>query len=132
MTGSVPNVSEIRLSIEAGEDLTGKQYHFVKWDSGTVIVCTAATDEPFGVLQEDDVVAGRMAELVVLGPTYLVADDAIVAGALIGTSADGQADTKVPGTDTTEYIAGRALEAAAAAGNIIPGLVNCVSPARAA
>lgn len=132
MTGSVPQGAEIRISVEAGADLSGKQFHFVKWDSGKVILCAAATDEPAGVLQEDDVVAGRMAELVVLGPTRVVADAAIVAGALIGTSADGQADTKVPGTDVTEYIAGRAWEAAAAAGNIITALVNCVSPARAA
>lgn len=130
MTGSVAQGAELRISVEAGADLTGKQYHFLKWDSGKVIICAAATDDPAGVLQEA-VVAGRMAEMVVIGPTLVSADAAIVAGALIGTSADGQADTKVPGTDITEYVAGRAFEAAAAAGNLIHAVVNCVSPHRA-
>ena len=128
---SVPQGAELRLSVVANADLSGKQFHFVKWDSDGLILCAAATDDPAGVLQEDDVVSGRMAEIVAFGPTYIVADAAIVAGALIGTSADGQADTKIPGTDVTEFVAGKAWEAAAGAGNIIVAVVNCISPARA-
>ena len=128
---SVPQGAEIRLSVVANADLSGKQFHFVKWDSGGLILIAAATDDPAGVLQEDDVVSGRMAEIVVFGPTYVVADAAIVAGASIGPSADGQADTKIPGTDVTEFVTGKAWEAAAGAGNIIVAVVNRISPARA-
>jgi hypothetical protein len=128
---SVAQGAEIRVSVEAGEDLSGKQYYFVTWSGSTVVCCTAATDVPAGVLQEE-VVEGRMAEIVVLGPTKLVADGTIAAGDLIGTSADGQADPKVPGTDTTEYVAGCAFEAATNAGDIFHAMVNCVTPFRAA
>ena len=35
------------LSLPAGEDLTAKQFRFVKFDTdGTVIACTATTDRP--------------------------------------------------------------------------------------
>jgi len=129
---SVAQGAELRISVEAGADLTGLQGYFLQWSGSTVVVCSAVTDEPAGVLQDDDVVAGRMAEMVVLGPTLVSADAAIVAGAFIGPSADGQAETKVPGTDVTEYVAGRAFEAAAAAGNLIHAVVNCVTPHRAA
>ena len=54
------------------------------------------------------------------------------AGTLIGTSADGQADAKVPGTDTTEYIVGRTIEVSTNAGDLIACVVNCASPSRAA
>ena len=115
----------------AGEDLSAKQFYFVTLSSGSVVACSAATDIPVGVLQNAPE-SGKAAEVCVLGPTKVSADGTISEGALIGTSADGQADAKVAGTDTTEYICGRALEAASAAGQIIEAVVNCVSPARAA
>ncbi len=115
----------------AGADLSGAQFKFVKLSSGTVILCDAVTDIPAGVLQNKPV-SGRAAEVCLLGPTKVEADGAITEGDLIGTSADGQADTKVAGTDTTNYICGRALEAATGVGQIIEAVVNCVSPARAA
>jgi len=121
----------ILRSWPAGEDLSAKQFRFVKLSSGTVVACAAATDIPVGVLQNKPT-TGRAAEVCVLGPTKVEADGAITAGGLIGTSADGQADEKTAGTDTTEFICGRALEAAAATGDIIEAVVNCVSPARAA
>lgn len=129
---SVAQGAELRISVEAGADLTGLQGYFLKWSGSTVIACAAVTDDPAGVLQDDDVVSGRMAEMVIIGPTLVSADAVIAAGALIGPSADGQAETKVPGTDVTEYVAGRAFEAAAAAGNLIHAVINCATPFRAA
>ncbi|NIV35256.1 MAG: hypothetical protein GWN58_39115, partial [Anaerolineae bacterium] len=85
---AVPQGAEIRVSVEAGSDLSGKQYYFVKIATGKLELCAAATDQPFGVLQDNDVVAGRMGECVVLGPSKVVADGAITQGNLIGTSAD--------------------------------------------
>ncbi len=115
----------------AGADLSAAQFMFVKLSGSTVVLCAAETDVPVGVLQNKPV-SGRRADICILGPTKVSANGAITEGDLIGTSADGQADPKVIGTDITHYVCGRALEAASGAGQIIEAAVNCVSPARAA
>lgn len=110
---------------EAGADMSAAQYKFVKFDGNTgptgqprVIVCTGATDKPVGVLQNDPKLVGEAAVVCVAGWTKVQADAALAVDAYVGTSADGQADAKVPGTDTTEYICGRVVRAAGAAGGI--------------
>ena len=125
------NGPQIVFSAPAGADLSGSQFYFVKWSTGTLIACAAVTDVPVGVLQNKPTL-GMQAEVVALGPTKLNADAAIAQGALIGTSADGQAVTKTIGSDTPHYVCGRALEGCSNAGEIISGIVNCVNPARAA
>ena len=123
------SVAQTRVvSIEAGGDLSTLQFRFVKMSGAKLVAITSVTDIPFGVLQEG-VVSGRMAEVVIYGPTKLVADAAIVAGVQIGPSADGQAETKIVGVDVTEYIAGMALGAASGVGMIFESFVNCVNPA---
>ena len=113
-------------------DLSAKQYYFVKIASdGTVDVCSGATDKPYGVLQNKPG-SGQEAEIVIIGITKVSADAALTIGNLIGTSADGQADAKTPGTDTTEYVVGVVRVAAGAAGRLATAVVNCASPARAA
>lgn len=124
----------IVISLPAGGNLSTKQFYFMKM-SGTgqqVTTCTAATDIPVGVLQNKPAAAGRAAKLVVCGPTKISADAALTVGTLIGTSADGQADPKTAGTDTTEYICGQVIELAGAAGDIVEAIINCINPARAA
>lgn len=125
--------AEIRTSLPAGADLRTHQFKFVKESSGTIILCAAATDVPTGVLQNKPN-TGETAEVLVLGASKVSADAVLAAGTLIGTSADGQADAKVPGTDVTEYVCGRVAptDAAAAAGNIIQAFINCATPHRAA
>lgn len=116
-------------------DLSDYQFRFVKMygSSKQVTICAAATDIPIGVLQNDDAdAAGKACEIVVVGPTKIESDEALTEGALIGTSADGQADMKVAGSDTIEYICGQVTEASGAAGDIVEAFVNCASPARAA
>ena len=123
------SVAQTRVvSIEAGGDLSTLQFRFVKMSGAKLVAITSVTDIPFGVLQEG-VVSGRMAEVVIYGPTKLVADAASVAGVQIGPSADGQAETKIVGVDVTEYIAGMALGAASGVGMIFESFVNCVNPA---
>ena len=128
---AVPQGATIIESKPAGADLSANQFYFVELAAGVVTVCNAATDLPYGVLQNKPT-SGRQAEILIFGPTWVVADDVIAEGALIGTSADGQADEKDPGTDTSDYVAGRVLEAAAATGDIVKALINCVAPFRAA
>lgn len=118
--------------LKAGADLSAKQYYFVKLTgAATVDVCSAATDIPIGVLQNKPA-NGTEAEVVAVGVTKISADVALTAGWLIGPSADGQAERRIAGTDTTKYIAGSVIEGTGAAGELATALVNCASPARAA
>lgn len=120
-----------KISLEAGEDLSAKQYYFVKLDTnGKAVVCTGATDKPVGVLQNNPT-SGQAAEIVVVGLTKISSNAALAIGDLIGTSADGQADPKTPGTDTTEYVVGMVLTTTGAASVIGSVLVNCANPHRA-
>ena len=126
-------ISQMPLSVNswpAGADLSTKQFYFVKLASGEVTVCAAVTDLPIGVLQNKPT-AGQSAEIVVLGSTKVSADTTITEGALIGSADDGQAEAKVIGTDTTEYVCGRVLEAAGATGELVQAEVNCIAPFRA-
>lgn len=121
-----------KITLEAGADLSAKQYFFVKLDNnGKAVSCSAATDKPVGVLQNKPT-SGQAAEIVVVGLTKVSSDAALTIGALIGTSADGQADAKTPGTDTTEFVVGTVLTTTGAADVIGSVLVNCANPHRAA
>ena len=120
-------------TFEAAADLSTKQFYFVKLvGNRQVNVCSAATDKPVGVLQNKPDASGKAAEVLTFGRTKVVADAALTAGDLIGTSADGQADPKVPGTDTTEYVVGVVTRGVSAAGEIAEALINCHNPVRAA
>ncbi|TXH10910.1 MAG: hypothetical protein E6R03_14935 [Hyphomicrobiaceae bacterium] len=80
------------FSFEAAVDLSTKQFHFVKLDgTGKVTTIAAVTDRPLGILQNKPV-AGQAATVLFFGISKVVADENITAGALVGTSADGQAD----------------------------------------
>lgn len=116
----------------AAADLSAAQYKFVELDAnGKVTVCNAATDIPVGVLQNDPA-SGEAATVRVFGISKVAADAALTIGNLIGTSADGQADAKTPGTDTTEYVVGRVLTATSAAAELATAYINCLNPHRAA
>jgi hypothetical protein len=84
------------------------------------------------VLQNEPSAAGQPVIVMSIGISTVSADAALAVDTLIGTSADGQADAKVPGTDTTEYVCGVVLEASTAAGDHISALINCATPHRAA
>lgn len=120
------------ITLTAGADLSGSQYKFVELGSGlTCTVCNGATDLPIGVLQNKPT-SGMPAEVMVIGMTKVQGDAGLSVGALIGTSADGQADAKTVGTDTTEYVVGRVLQATNNAGELATALINCAAPHRAA
>ena len=121
----------LKITLEAGADLSAAQYKFVKISSGKAILCAAATDAPIGVLQNSPVSGGE-ASIVVAGGTKLVAGAAIAAGVVIGTSSTGKADAKVAGTDTTEYAVGTVILGSGADADILTAVINCASPTRAA
>ena len=107
--------SQIRFgNLTAAADLSSSQFYFVKLASATTVnVCTAITDKPIGILQNTPE-SGETATIAIFGISKVSADGTLAAGNLIGTSADGQADAIVAGTDTTVYVMGQAITAASA------------------
>ena len=129
MAWTIPGFSFTRV---AGADLSALQYYFVKLSTtDTVVVCAAATDVPIGILQNAPT-SGQEATIMVTGISKVNSNAALSIGDLIGTAGDGQADAKVPGTDTTEYVVGVVLESSSAAGALATATVNCLNPHRAA
>ena len=125
---------QLKISgLKAGADLSAAQYMFVKLNADNqVILCAAATDIPLGVLQNKPDASGKAAEVCCVGLTKLSSDEALTAGWLVGTSADGQADRKIAGTDTTNYVVGHVVVGTGAAAGLATAFVNCASPHRGA
>lgn len=121
----------LKITLEAGADLSSAQYKFVKISAGKAILCAAATDVPIGVLQNSPV-SGAEASILVTGGTKIVSSASINAGVVIGTNNAGKADAKVAGTDTTEYAVGQVILGAGADGEYLTAVINCASPTRAA
>lgn len=115
----------------ADVDLSAAQYAFVKLTATGVTVCSAVTDVPYGVLQNKPK-AGAECEIVVIGVTKIQADESLARGNIIGTSADGQAQIVVEGTETTVIVAGQILKAAGAAGRLATAVISLAAPSRAA
>jgi len=129
---SASSAGSLDLTFKAGADFSAAQFKFVKMSAAdTVALCTGATDKPIGVLQNAPG-SGGMAVVRMMGVSKVSSDAALTVGLLIGTSADAQADSKVPGTDTTEYICGQVIEASGAAGELAVAVINCANIARAA
>jgi hypothetical protein len=123
----------------SGADLSAAAvaFTFVKLSADrTVVQCNGATDIPIGVLQAPTPTSavGQPVTVCSIGLTKLQADASLTAGNAIGTSADGQADAKTAGGDTTEYVVGQVVEVngGTTAGNYITALINCAAPRRAA
>ena len=107
--------AQIRFgNLTAGADLSAKQFHFVKLASATTVdVCSAITDVPIGILQNTPE-SGETATIAIFGISKPVADGTLTAARWIGTSADSQASGITPGSDTTVYVMGQAVQAASA------------------
>lgn len=119
------------ISWPASADLSTKQYLFVELDGSQQLqVCNAAGDFAFGVLQDKPSAQARVGEVVIMGPTKVVAGEAITKGSLITVDNVGRAVvcTPIGAVEADSAILGRALETAGAAGNIIGAWVNCVNP----
>lgn len=122
----------------SGADLSASTvaFKFVKLSADrTVVLCNGATDKPIGVIQAPTPTSdtGQPVTVVSDGVTKIQADASLTYGQAIGTSADGQADAKTLGSDTTEYAVGQVLEVAGGTtgGNYITALINCLAPRRA-
>lgn len=122
----------VKVTLVAGADLSAKQYHFVKLDTaGKAVACSAATDVPFGVLQNAPT-SGQEAEVLITGGTKIVAGANLAIAAALGTNTAGRAVALTAGTDTTKYVVGTLLTAAGADGVVGTAVINCAAPHRAA
>ena len=120
-------------TFKANADLSSKQYYFVEMDaSGDVGACNAATDIPIGVLLNKPDASGKAAEVGIIGIYPVNANGALNEQDLIGPAADGQADGKTAGSDTTEYVVGQVIGTGTAAGDLVMAAINCATPHRAA
>jgi hypothetical protein len=130
-TGQQP-LKLIGAKAGAGLTLATVQYKFVKMAPGvdnTVVLCSAASDRPVGVIQAPVQQTGDPVDVVVIGQTKLQADVALAAGYGVGTSSDGQAAHVEGFTYGTSYLAGMVVDVSGgtSAGNLITAVVNCVN-----
>lgn len=108
------------ISLEAGADLSAKQYYFVTVASDGQVDPTGDGARADGVLQNDPAAAGRIATVAVAGVSRVTAGDAITRGALVASDASGKAVTAAQ----NDEILGLALAAAGADGDVIPVLLK--------
>lgn len=121
----------VRITLEAGADLSTHQYKFVKISTGKAVLCAADTDAPIGVLQNTPK-EGHEASVLVVGGTKVVSSASLAAGSLIGPNANAKAEVRTPGTTTTKYTVGTVIFGAGADNEVLTAVINCASPGRAA
>ncbi len=97
-------------TMEAGADLSGNQYYFVKNSSGKAVLCSVAGEMSEGVLKNTPV-SGEAASIAQEGTTKVLAGGTVSAGDWITTDGNGKA---VKTTTAGHVVRGRALEAAVA------------------
>jgi hypothetical protein len=113
---------DLRLKIgmlKAAADLSTKQYYFVKVTGADLVNVAAAGELAVGV-QQGKAYSGEAVEVAIPGDVskVKVGANAVLAGAVIASDANGLADTAAAG----QYGLGIALTAGAA-GEIIPVLL---------
>lgn len=112
----------VDITLPAGADLSAAQFKFVKMTS-TGIAVAGAGEPAVGVLQNKPGI-GQPATVRFHGISKVKADAAVARGGIVASSADGEA---VVSATAGHIKLGVALEAAGAAGEVIPVLLG--SPA---
>ena len=121
----------VKHTFTAGEDLSAKQYHFVKIDNGDgdVVAVSAATDRPIGVLQNAPT-SGQAADVLIVGGTKIEAGGSASFGEPLFASASATAVTLVfGGSASANYAVGTFIENAAA-GAVTTAVIDCANAAR--
>lgn len=115
MAYDVTGPASLQLPFEAGEDLSAKQYCFVKLNSsGKIVACTVDGEIALGVLQ-DAPVSGQAGTVMIYGVSKVrvATSEALVAGNNIGTTTAGTAtrvDATSTGADLGDCIMGMILQ----------------------
>lgn len=121
----------VKTTFTAGEDLSAKQYHFVKIDNGDgeVVAVSGATDRPIGVLQNAPTL-GQAAEVTIVGGTKVECGGSASFGEPLFASASATAVTLAfGGSGSAAYSVGTFIESAAA-GAIAAAVIDCANAAR--
>ena len=89
--------SQVSVTLEAGQDLSAKQFFFVSVASDGQVDPTGDGAIAIGVLQNDPAAAGRAAEVAIGGLTRVEAGGTVAAGANVASDAAGNAVTAASG-----------------------------------
>lgn len=108
------------ITLEAGADLSAKQYFFVTLASDGQIDPTGDGANADGVLQNDPDAAGKPATVRICGVSKVVAGAAITKGDAVASGSAGKAKTAA----STNRVLGRALQTSTADGQIIAVLLK--------
>lgn len=131
MATEIPVLNISAITAAASADYSSKQYYVAKYDtSGNALLPTGVTDIPIGIVQNNPGLS-RSAVILVEGVSKYVAGGNIAVGDKLGLKNDGTLVKVTPGTDTTVYLVGTALEAGAS-GDKLTGMFNFASAGRAA
>ena len=110
------------VPMTAAADLSSKQFYVVYGSAANSV--NVATDNtahvPLGILQNEPE-SGQAAAVCINGVSKAVAGDAVSAGALLTFDSEGRV---VTASGTGIYTVGVALQAASAAGEVIPVLIR--------
>ena len=113
------NGEQVNITVEAGQDLSAKQYHFVTVASDGQCDPTGDGLAGHGVLQNDPSAAGQAANVAIAGQSKVVAGGTCTAGTYVAADTNGRAVNIVSG----DFALGLALESATTNGQIISILV---------
>jgi len=113
------NNSQICVTLEAGQDLSAKQFFFVTVASDGQVDPAGDGLMATGVLLNDPAAAGRAAEVCISGITRVEAGGTVTAGAAVASDASGNAVAAASG----DVILGTAITGGAD-GEVISVLFN--------
>lgn len=100
-------------------------YRIVKFSAvDTVIQGAAASDSLIGVVSEVAPASGERCEVILSGVAFVEAGAAVTVGSLITSDATGRGIAAAPASGVNARHVGVALEAAAAAGDVIRVLLS--------
>lgn len=91
------NESMQTISLEAGQDLSAKQFFFVSMSSDGQIDPTGDGAAAIGVVQNDPNAAGKAATVCIGGVTKVSAGGTVAAGAAVASDAAGECVTAASG-----------------------------------
>lgn len=110
-------------SYSAGAAITA--FRLVKFSAAeTVVLAAAATDFIIGVANEVAAASGERQDVILAGIAFVEAGAAFALGAVITSDASGRGIVAAPAAGTNNRVIGVALEAAAAAGDVVRVLVS--------
>lgn len=93
------NQEQFCITLEAGQDLSAKQFRFMTLASDGQIDPTGDGALAVGVLQNDPDTAGHAAEVAIMGQTKVVAGGTVTGGADVASDAAGEAVAAASGDE---------------------------------